>query len=80
MKNKEKRIHPTQKPVGLFSNILNDYSNEGDLILDCFSGSGTTAIACHNLKRRFICIEKDKEYYEKSSERLKREQAQLTLF
>lgn len=80
MKNKEKRFHPTQKPVGLFSKILNDYSNENDLVLDCFSGSGTTAVACHNLKRRFICIEKDKEYYEKSCERLEREQRQLTLF
>lgn len=80
MKNKEKRFHPTQKPVGLFERILNDYSKEGDLILDCFSGSGTTAVACHNLKRRFICIEKDKEYYEKSCERLKAVQAQLTLF
>lgn len=80
MKYKEKRFHPTQKPVGLFERILNDYSKEGDLVLDCFSGSGTTAVACHNLKRRFICIEKDKEYYEKSCERLAREQAQLTLF
>lgn len=80
MKNKEKRFHPTQKPVGLFERILNDYSKESYLVLDCFSGSGTTAIACHNLKRRFICIEKDKEYWQKSCERLKAVQAQLTLF
>lgn len=80
MKNKEKRFHPTQKPVGLFERILNDYSNENDLVLDCFSGSGTTAVACHNLKRRFICIEKDPEYWAKSVERLKAVQAQLTLF
>lgn len=60
--------------------MIKTYTNEGDLVLDCFSGSGTTAIACHNLKRRFICIEKDKEYYEKSVERLKVEQAQLQLF
>jgi len=78
--DKSYRFHPTQKPVGLFERILNDYSNENDLILDCFSGSGTTAIACHNLKRRFICIEKDKEYWQKSCERLKAAQAQLTLF
>ena len=80
MKNKEKRIHPTQKPVGLFKKILNDYSKEGDLILDCFSGSGTTAVACHNLKRRFICIEKDFDYWQASCERLEIAQAQLKLF
>ena len=60
--------------------ILNDYSNENDLILDCFSGSGTTAIACHNLKRNFICIEKDIDYYNASVERLRNAQAQLRLF
>ena len=80
MKEKEIRIHPTQKPVGLFMKILQDYSNENDLILDCFSGSGTTAVACHNLKRRFICIEKDPEYYRASCERLEQAQKQQTLF
>ena len=80
MKNKEKRIHPTQKPVDLFGQILRDYSKENDLVLDCFSGSGTTAIACHRLKRRFICIEKDKDYYEASVKRLEEEKKQLTLF
>ena len=80
MKNKDVRIHPTQKPLKLFEMILNDYSNENDLILDCFSGSGTTAIACHNLKRRFICIERDTDYYNASVERLKDAQSQLKLF
>jgi site-specific DNA-methyltransferase (adenine-specific) len=80
MKHKDIRIHPTQKPLGLFQMILNDYSNENDLVLDCFSGSGTTAIACHRLKRRFICIEKDPDYWAKSCERLKAEQAQMQLF
>lgn len=75
-----KRFHPTQKPVKLIEKQLLEYSQEGDLILDPFSGSGTTAIACHRLKRRFICIEKDIEYYKKSVERLKAEQAQLQLF
>lgn len=74
------RLHPTQKPLKLFEMILRDYSNENDLILDCFSGSGTTAVACHNLKRRFICIEKDEDYYKKSLERLKNAQAQQKLF
>lgn len=75
-----KRFHPTQKPVKLIEKQLLEYSKEGDLILDPFSGSGTTAIACHRLKRRFICIEKDPEYWAKSCERLKAEQAQLQLF
>ena len=80
MSNKEKRIHPTQKTTGLFEMILRDYSNENDLILDCFSGSGTTAVACHNLKRRFICIEKDYDYWKVSVERLQREQNQARIF
>lgn len=74
------RFHPTQKPLKLFEMILRDYSNENDLILDCFSGSGTTAVACHNLKRRFICIEKDYDYWKASVERLENAQAQLKLF
>jgi len=74
------KIHPTQKPVPLFEWCLNNYSEEGDIILDCFSGSGTTAVACHNLKRNFICIEKDEEYYKASCERLQNAQAQMTLF
>ena len=80
MKNKEKRIHPTQKPTDLFGMILRDYSKEGDLILDPFSGSGTTARACHNLKRNFICIEKDKEYFEASVKMLEDHKRQGTLF
>lgn len=79
MKEKEIRIHPTQKPVPLFQWCLQNYSKEGDLILDCFSGSGTTAVACHNLHRRFICIEKDKEYYEASVKRLNDVQKQMLL-
>lgn len=74
------RFHPTQKPLKLFEMILRDYSNEDALVLDCFSGSGTTAIACHNLKRRFICIEKDYDYWKASVERLENAQAQMKLF
>jgi len=75
-----KRIHSTEKPVKLLEYLIKTYSNEGDLILDNCSGSGTTAIACHNLKRRFICIEKDYDYWKASVERLKNTQAQLKLF
>lgn len=80
MKNKDIRIHPTQKPRGLFEKIILNYSKENDLILDCFSGSGTTAVACYNTNRRFICIEKDKEYYKKSIERLEEITAQIRIF
>lgn len=79
MKNKEKRIHPTQKPVDLFGMILRDYSKEGDKIFDPFSGSGTTAIACHRGKRQFLCVEKDEVYFQKSVERLEEERKQMIL-
>ena len=79
MKNKEKRIHPTQKPVDLFGMILRDYSKEGEKILDPFSGSGTTAIACHRGKRQFLCVEKDEVYFQKSVERLEEERKQMIL-
>ena len=80
MKNKDIRIHPTQKPIGLFEKILLDYSQKNDIILDCFGGSGTTAIACYNTQRRYIVIEKDDEYYKKSIERLEDIKAQISLF
>ena len=79
MKEKEQRIHPTQKPVGLFMKILQDYSKENDLVLDCFSGSGTTAVACHKLKRRFIGVEIDEEYAKIAQERLEQEQKQIIM-
>ena len=72
--------HPTIKPVEIVQQLVINGSDENDLVLDCFSGSGTTAIACHRLKRRFICIEKDKDYYEASVKRLEDEQRQGTLF
>lgn len=64
-----KRFHPTQKPVALFGWCLKLFTKEGESVIDCFSGSGTTAIACHRGKRRFVCIEKDKEYFEMSVKR-----------
>lgn len=65
-----KPIHPTQKPVLLFEYLIRTYTNEGDLVLDNCAGSGTTAIACKNLNRRWVCIEKEAEYYEKAILRL----------
>jgi len=80
MKQKQERLHPTQKPEQLFEWILDKYSESNQLILDPFSGSGTTAIACHKLRRRFICIEKEPEYVRLSQKRLKIEQSQQVLF
>jgi len=70
MKHKETRYHPTQKPVTLFKAILNDYSNDEDLILDCFSGSGTTALACEQLNRKWVCIEQEEQYCKITKQRL----------
>ena len=61
-KAKENREHPTQKPVDLMKFCIDTYSEEGQIILDPFLGSGTTAIACINLKRKWIGIEREKEY------------------
>jgi len=74
------RFHPTQKPLQLFKWCLNLYSKENDLILDCYSGSGTTAIACSELNRKFICVEKDEFYFNKSIERLEKYRQQPQLF
>jgi site-specific DNA-methyltransferase (adenine-specific) len=71
MKDKEKRLHPTQKPLYVIKKILLDNSKESDLILDCFSGSGTTAVACKELGRNFIGIEKEPKYVEIAKERLR---------
>jgi len=67
------KLHPTQKPVALFEYLIKTYTNEGDLVLDNCIGSGTTALACKNLKRNFIGIEKEEEYCEIANERLKQE-------
>lgn len=80
MKNKEQRIHPTQKPVGLYAWILNNYAKEGDKILDTHLGSGSIAIACHNLGFDLDGYELDVDYYEAASKRLKEHQRQLKLF
>jgi len=55
--------HPTQKPIELMSWLIWNFTNEGDLILDCFAGSGTTGVACVQTGRRFIGIEIDPDYY-----------------
>ena len=80
MKNKEVRIHPTQKPVKLYEWILMNYAKEGDKILDTHLGSGSIALACHNLKFDLTACELDKDYFDASLKRLKTHQQQLTMF
>ena len=65
------RFHPTQKPLELIEELINKHSDEGDLVLDCFSGSGTTAVASYNLRRAFIGCELSEIYYDRSVLRLK---------
>ena len=61
---KNKRIHPTQKPVELLEYLIKTYTNEGDTVLDLTMGSGSTGVACKNTNRNFIGIEKDEKYFE----------------
>ena len=65
------RFHPTQKPLNLIKALIEKHSNTGDLVLDCFAGSGTTAIACIETDRNFIGCEINKDYYEKAQLRIK---------
>ena len=78
--NDSNRQHPTQKPVKLYEWLLMNYAKEGDKILDTHLGSGSIAIACHNLGYDLTACELDKEYYEAATKRLKQHQAQITLF
>ena len=63
-------VHPTQKPVALMEYLIRTYSNEGDIVLDNCMGSGTTGVACNNTNRKFIGIERDREYYNITLDRL----------
>lgn len=67
---KNKGLHPTQKPLKLFEYLIKTYTNEGDIVLDNCAGSGTTAIAALNTNRQYICIEKDEDYYNIAKERI----------
>ena len=80
MKNKEIRIHPTQKPVKLYEWLLMNYAKEGDKILDTHLGSGSIAIACHNLGYDLTACELDKEYYEAAIKRIEQHKAQIRMF
>ena len=66
----ERTKHPTQKSLQLMQDIIKIHTNENDIVIDPFMGSGTTGLACLNLNRKFIGIELDKEYFNLSVERL----------
>ena len=74
------RFHPTQKPVKLYEWILEHYANPGDKILDPMAGSGSCLIACHNKGYECTGFEIDSEYFEKATERIQRETAQMNIF
>jgi len=65
-----KTVHPTQKPVALMEYLIKTYTNKGETVLDFCMGSGTTGVACKNLNRNFIGIEKDPEYFKIAKDRL----------
>jgi DNA modification methylase len=70
MKLRERTEHPTQKPVKLIKTLINFITNPNDIILDPFAGSGTLAIACLETGRRYVCIEKEVEYYDIAMRRI----------
>ena len=79
MKEKETRVHPTQKPVAVMKWIIERYSKDGDTIMDPFLGSGTTALACEQLNRKWVGIEREEQYCEIVAKRLS-EPMQKSLF
>ncbi len=74
------RIHPTQKPVRLYEWLLANYAKEGDKILDTHVGSGSSRIACHNLKFDFFGCELDEDYFKEAEQRYQEHIRQEVLF
>ena len=68
--SQQKTIHPTQKPVALLEYLIKTYTNENDTVLDFTMGSGSTGVACKNLNRNFIGIEKDEKYFDIAKQRI----------
>lgn len=79
MKHKEKRIHPTQKPVALYKWILSNFAKEGDVILDTHVGSASSLIACEDMGFKYIGCEIDEVFYEESKRRLEEHTQQISL-
>ena len=79
-KNKSEKFHPTQKPPSLYDYCLMNYAKEGDKILDTHLGSGSIAIACHNLGFDLTACELDKDYYDDAMKRIEQHKAQIRMF
>lgn len=79
MKNKEIRMHPTQKPIALYEWLLSKYAKPNDIILDTHVGSASSLIACYNTNHKFVGFELDEYYYKVSKRRLDTEMAQMRL-
>lgn len=80
MRNKEVRIHPTQKPVALYTLILNKYANKDDIILDTHVGSASSLVAYHRTNHKFVGFEIDEYYYDLAKKRLDDEVSKKRLF
>ena len=80
MKNKEERIHPTQKPVAVYRFLLESYAKQGDRILDTHLGSGSSRIAAYDLGFDFVGYELDKDYFDAQEQRFANHIAQPRLF
>jgi len=78
--NNPTRIHPTQKPINLYTWILNLFAHDGDKILDTHVGSASSLIACHNMGFDYIGFELDKDYWKAATERLEAVKSQTTLW
>ncbi len=73
-------FHPTQKPVALMEYLIRTYTNEGETVLDFTMGSGTTGVACVNMGRNFIGIERDEKYFEIAERRINEAKQKLPIF
>lgn len=73
-------FHPTQKPVKLYEWVLQNYAQPGDRIIDTHAGSGSSLVACHRMRFDFLGFEIEKDYFLKADERIKEEQAQISIF
>lgn len=80
MKNKEKRFHPTQKPVALYKYLLMNYAKKGDKILDTHVGSASSLVACYDMGFDYMGFEIDKEYYTAANKRIEENKLQFRMF
>jgi DNA modification methylase len=74
------KIHPTQKPTEILEYFIELLSNPGDTVLDTFAGSGSTGVACHNLQRQCILVERDSEMFAKMKDRIDKKTEQVSTF